>query len=86
MARYKLKIEKKALKALKKIHPTHRDRIRSAIDALADDPRPHGVRKLKGSEDAWRIRVGSYRVIYEIADDRLIVSVIHVGHRKDVVR
>jgi mRNA interferase RelE/StbE len=54
--------------------------------ALADDPRPHGSEKLKGSRDQYRLRVGTYRVIYEIRDDRLIVLVLRIGHRKDVYR
>ena len=83
MTPYKIKIERKALKALQKIHPTHRDRLKVAIDALADDPRPPGVKKLKGTDDTWRIRVGSYRVLYDVLDDELIVFVIHVAHRKD---
>ena len=60
--------------------------IRPAIDALADDPRPHGVEKLAGMDDTWRIRVGDYRIIYRILDDRLVVLVIRVGHRREVYR
>jgi len=59
-------------------------RIISALHALADDPRPHGVKKLKGYRDYWRIRVGDYRIIYAIQDNRLLVIVIRIGHRRDV--
>jgi mRNA interferase RelE/StbE len=50
-----------------------------------EDPRPHGSRKLVG-RDGWRIRVGRYRVIYEIDDAQRFVTILHVGHRKDIYR
>jgi mRNA interferase RelE/StbE len=50
---------------------------------LEQDPRPPGCKKLKG-RDAWRIRIGDYRVIYEINDGHLIVTVITIGHRREV--
>jgi mRNA interferase RelE/StbE len=59
--------------------------IKTAIASLANDPRPSGCKKLKG-EDAYRIRVGDYRVIYEIEDDKIIVIVVSVGHRKDIYK
>jgi len=61
------------------------ERMRNAIQALADDSRPSGCRKLGGRE-GWRIRVGNYRVVYEIDDREKVVTVLHVGHRKDVYR
>jgi mRNA interferase RelE/StbE len=61
-------------------------RIATAVDALADNPRPAGCVKLAGSDNAWRIRVGRYRVVYEIADDKLLVLVVRVAHRKDIYR
>jgi mRNA interferase RelE/StbE len=60
-------------------------RVRDAIRVLAQDPRPRGSLKLRGRE-AWRIRVGDYRVIYEIDDRQRGVTVSHVGHRRDVYR
>lgn len=61
-------------------------RLRPHIDALANDPRPEGAKKLKGSEDLWRIRVGAYRIVYEIRDRTLIVLVVRVAHRREVYR
>jgi mRNA interferase RelE/StbE len=61
-------------------------RIASAIDALAGDPRPSGVTKLRGPEGFYRIRVGDYRVVYAIEDDVLLVLVVRVGHRREVYR
>ncbi|MBU4272169.1 MAG: type II toxin-antitoxin system RelE/ParE family toxin [Planctomycetes bacterium] len=68
---------------LAKIDRQDRPRIITAIRGLASDPRPAGSKKLSG-RPAWRIRVGVYRVIYEIADDRLLVLVVVIGHRKEV--
>ena len=61
-----------------------RRRITAALDGLAEDPRPRGCKKLKGEDNLWRIRVGDYRVIYSIEDDKLVVLVVRVAHRKDV--
>lgn len=60
-------------------------RLRDAIWALGDDPRPRGSRKLVG-RDGWRIRVGDFRVIFEIEDQDNRITVIHVGRRRDVYR
>ncbi len=62
------------------------DRIQTKIDDLAIEPRPNGVKKLKGEENSYRIRVGDYRVIYDIFDDVLLVSVVSVGHRSEVYK
>ncbi len=61
-------------------------RIESAIDKLASNPRPRGCRKLAGEEHVWRIRVGDFRILYEVHDARLVVLVVRVGNRKDVCR
>ena len=59
-------------------------RIRAAVYALTDDPRPQGCRKLEGRENEWRVRVGTWRVIYRIEDARLVVVVVEVGPRGEV--
>jgi mRNA interferase RelE/StbE len=61
------------------------ERVRDAIRSLAQEPRPRGSVKLTG-RDGWRIRVGDYRVVYEIQDDQRIVTVLDVRHRRDVYR
>lgn len=73
--------QKQIMKLDKKIIPV----IKAAIADLADNPRPYGYRKLKG-EDAYRIRVGDYRIIYEINDNTIIVTVVSIGHRKDIYK
>jgi mRNA interferase RelE/StbE len=59
-------------------------RIREAIEALADDPRPPGCRKLEGRENEWRVRVGTWRVIYQIEEDRVVVLIVRVAPRGEV--
>ena len=61
-------------------------KIVKAVDDLSLNPYPQGVRKLAGSEDTYRIRVGDYRVLYAIIENRFIVQVIRVGHRRDVYK
>lgn len=58
-------------------------RIDLLIRCLANEPRPHGVKKLSG-RNAWRIRVGNYRIIYEITDSCLMILVVAIGHRRDI--
>jgi len=62
------------------------ERLRPHLDALAVNPHPHGVTKLKGRFEYWRIRVGDYRVVYTIDGDRVVVSVVRIGHRREVYR
>ena len=83
--RYSVEILRSAQKQLGKIDRRQRPRVYQAVRKLADDPRPPGTRKLSG-RPAWRIRVGSYRVIYGIHDDRLLVLVVAIGDRKEVYR
>ena len=83
--RYAIVYEREAVKSLRAI----RDKrvaapIKAAIEALADDPRPPGCRKLAGRKDEWRIRVGNWRVIYRVEDGRLVVVVVAVGVRGGV--
>lgn len=63
-----------------------RDRILEKIVLLAENPRPEGVVKLKGYENEYRIRIGDYRVRYEIKDEESVVVLLHCKHRKDVYR
>jgi len=82
---YTIYILRRAQSELAKLPRGIYERIRDAIRALAQDPRPPGCLKMKERE-GWRIRIGSYRVIYEIDDEQQTVTVLHVGHRRDVYR
>ena len=80
---YQLVIDRYAQKQLGKIPPPHFNRIIKAINELADNARPIGYRKLTG-RPGYRIRIGDYRVIYNIEDKILTVFVIDIGYRKDI--
>jgi mRNA interferase RelE/StbE len=82
---YTILIERSAQKDLSKIPQHNRDSIISEIRNLSINPRPQGSKKLV-NRDAWRIRVGDYRIIYEINDEKLIILVVALGHRKDIYR
>ena len=83
---YRIEFKKSARKEILGLPRKMQRRVISAIKALADNPRPENVRKLKGSEDYYRLRVGDYRILYQIADQILTIFVIRVGHRGDVYR
>jgi len=61
-------------------------RLRPHIDGLATNPRPPGAKKLKGVAEAWRIRIGDFRIVYEIRDRILLVLVVRVAHRREAYR
>jgi len=61
-------------------------RVDACILALAEKPRLPRTKKLKGTGDLWRVRVGDYRIVYQIEDDRLLIVVIRIGHRREIYR
>ena len=83
---YSIRFKKSAQKELLQISPPYYLKIIQAIDALAENPRPEGVKKLKGEENAWRIRVADYRIIYIIEDVIQIVEIQRIRHREDVYK
>ena len=85
MAKYEIVFRKSVAKDLERIPKRDVRRILKAIRSLADDPRPPQSRKLTGDEK-YRLRCGIYRVLYTIEDDRLVVCVVRVRHRRDVYR
>lgn len=82
---YQVTVTPAADKVIARLPQSLRSRIAGRLVALSANPRPPGAIKLTG-QDAYRIRVGDYRIIYTIHDDRLIVLVVDVGHRRDVYR
>ncbi len=82
---YNILITRRAQKELARLPVEDYERVRDAIFKLAHNPRPRGCLKLTGRE-GWRIRVGRYRVIYEIDDKKCTVTVLHIGLRRDVYR
>lgn len=81
---YEVSFADQALKQLRGLDKPVRLRIARKTRELAADPRPPGSIPLKGSSDAWRVRVGDYRIIYAIQDGRLVVLVLSVAHRRQV--
>ena len=85
MARYRIVFKNSFAKDLRAIPKKDVARILRRIDALAGDPRPAGTEKLSAQE-RYRVRQGVYRILYEIADTELIVTVVKVGHSREVYR
>jgi mRNA interferase RelE/StbE len=83
---YEVHIERNAERDLKSLPTDLFTRIVPRIKALADNPRPNGRHKLAGSKNDWRIRIGDYRVVYEIDDSRKQVKIFRVRHRREVYR
>jgi mRNA interferase RelE/StbE len=83
--RFQIILPKSVQKELNRLPDDIANRILARLAGLEANPRPPDVKKLKG-RDAWRIRVGDYRVIYEIHDQALQIIVITVGHRREVYR
>lgn len=86
MRRYEVQISTAAEREFRKLPTDVAKRLKPAILALADNPRPQGVVKLAGEENAWRIRVGDYRVLYQIHDRALLVLVVEIAHRREAYR
>jgi mRNA interferase RelE/StbE len=82
---YIIQIDRSAKKQLAKISEPYASAISEKIFSLAENPRPPGCKKLTASE-SWRIRVGDYRVIYNISDTVLLIIIIDVGNRKEIYR
>lgn len=80
---YRIELRPAAVRALRQIDHQDRDRIRGAIALLGENPRPPGAKALQGRQ-GLRVRIGSYRIIYTVNDDVLVVAVITLGHRRDI--
>jgi mRNA interferase RelE/StbE len=85
MPKYTIYLSKKAEKNLNQLPERTAETIFTAISDLENNPRPVGYKKLKG-RDGFRIRCGSYRIIYEIFESELVIDVINLGHRKNIYK
>jgi mRNA interferase RelE/StbE len=83
---FSVRYTRSAEKDLQRLPASVVERVQAAILDLAADPRPRGSKKLKGYDDTWRIRVGDYRVLYEIHEELVVVLIVQVSHRKDAYR
>jgi len=86
MAAYQVEFRGSAKRELFRLDVQMRQRVVAAIDELADQPRPVGMRKLAGADQTYRIRIGEYRVIYTIDDARRAITIDRVRHRSDAYR
>ena len=84
--RYRVEVARRAAKALAALPRPEQQRIRAAIDLLAETPRPPGCVAMAGEQSVYRVRVGAYRIVYEVHDRVLLIQVIRIGHRRDVYR
>ena len=83
---YEIIITKSIQKQLDNLPNNIQERVYDKISQLAEEPRPDGVVKLKGYDNEYRIRIGDYRLVYEIRDDQLIVLLVQCKHRRDVYK
>jgi len=81
---YEVTLAPAAARQLRKFDPQVRRRVQAAIELLANDPRPPTATRLVGGAGEWRVRTGDYRIIYEIEENRLLVLVLNVGHRREI--
>ncbi len=83
---YRIEFAPAAEKQLRKLSKSVQRQLAPKIDSLATNPRPHGVEKLVGAQTLYRIRSGDYRMIYAIQDSILLVSIVKIGHRKEIYK
>jgi mRNA interferase RelE/StbE len=83
---YRIEFTPRAVRDLKSLDRQIRARIANRIDALAENPRPQGVKKIEGEEELYRLRVGDYRILYQVKAKVLLVLIVGVGHRREVYR
>lgn len=84
--RYRVTLAATAVKERQRIDSVVRKRIDQTLQGLLSEPRPSGVKKLSGKYQDWRVRVGDYRILYEIDDDQQLITVWRIAHRRDVYR
>jgi mRNA interferase RelE/StbE len=83
---HRIELTPRAKRDLKKLSGDARAKIQPHIEALALEPRPHGVIKLEDEANLWRIRVGAYRILFEVYDDILLVLVVKIADRREAYR
>jgi mRNA interferase RelE/StbE len=83
---YAVELLPSAARALANLDGAIQRRIARRVDRLAQEPRGGGAVKLRGADHVWRVRVGNYRILYQVDDDRLVILVIRIAHRREVYR
>ena len=85
-ARYEVRLARRAARALSALQRREQQQIRAALDLLADNPRPPNCVEMQGEDSVHRVRVGDYRIVYEVLDSVLLVHVVRIGHRREIYR
>jgi len=83
---YEVLLERRAERDLKRLPKEVFDRLIPHLETLSENPKPSGCRKISGAKSDWRIRIGDYRVVYEVSEEENAVKVMRIRHRKDVYR
>jgi mRNA interferase RelE/StbE len=86
MAEYSIEVSATAERQIMKLSERDQQRVINVIKKLGVEPRPRGCRKLQAYDDIYRVRTGVFRILYSVEDDRLLVLVLKVGHRKGIYR
>jgi mRNA interferase RelE/StbE len=81
---YRIALSPMAARQLRQLDAQMRRRIQAALDLLAEQPRPPSATRLVGGAGEWRVRTGDHRIVYEIEDERLLILVLRIGHRREV--
>jgi mRNA interferase RelE/StbE len=83
---YRVTMTATAVKERKRLDPTSRKRVDAALKSLLENPRPFGAKKLSGSQHDWRVRVGDYRILYEVDDEGRLITIWRIAHRREAYR
>ena len=86
MASFRIEVSATAEKQIRKLPREDQVRVLRAIRRLATEPTPPGMRKVRGYDDVFRIRVGTYRVLYRVEGRRLLIIILKLGHRREIYR
>jgi mRNA interferase RelE/StbE len=86
MASFRIELSATAEKQIRKLRRADQIRVLRAIQSLATDPAPPGSRKIRGYPDVFRIRAGTFRILYRVQGRRLIIIILKVGHRREIYR
>lgn len=85
-AMYEVRLARRAARTLSALQRREQQRIRAALDLLADNPGPPNCVAMQGEDSVYRVRVGDYRIVYEVLDAVLLVHVVRIGHRREIHR
>lgn len=83
---YRIELAPRAQREFKALDGSVRGRIKRRIDSLAENPYPSGIKKIEGEDDLYRLRVGDYRILYQVKEKILLILIVGIGHRRDIYR